>query len=334
MIDIKQVHKSFGNREILKGIDLHVPTGSVTVILGPSGSGKTTFLRTLNFLEKADAGTMQLNDISVDLHKASNKEILNVRRNTSMVFQSYNLFSNKTVIENIMEGLVTVILGPSGSGKTTFLRTLNFLEKADAGTMQLNDISVDLHKASNKEILNVRRNTSMVFQSYNLFSNKTVIENIMEGLVTVKKMKKAEARDIAQRFLKEVGMEGYDDYYPVQLSGGQQQRIGIARALAMDPEVILFDEPTSALDPELVGEVLAVIRKIAKELEVTMIIVTHEIGFAKEVADQVVFMEGGVIVEQGDPKVVLEHPNEERTRKFLSRYLTLDSELPLDSAAL
>ena len=240
MIDIKQVHKSFGNREILKGIDLHVPTGSVTVILGPSGSGKTTFLRTLNFLEKADAGTMQLNDISVDLHKASNKEILNVRRNTSMVFQSYNLFSNKTVIENVME-----------------------------------------------------------------------------GLVTVKKMKKSEAREIAQRFLKEVGMEGYDDYYPVQLSGGQQQRIGIARALAMDPEVILFDEPTSALDPELVGEVLAVIRKIAKE-----------------VADQVVFMEGGVIVEQGDPKVVLEHPTEERTRKFLSRYLTLDSEQPLDSAAL
>lgn len=150
--------------------------------------------------------------------------------------------------------------------------------------MQLNDISVDLHKASNKGILNVRRNTSMVFQSYYLFSNKTVIVNIMEGFVTVKKMKKSEARQNAQRFLKEVGMEGYDDYYPVQPSGGQQ-RIGIARALAMDPEVILFDEPTSVLNPELVGEVLAVIRKIAKELEATMIIVTHEIGFAKEVAD-------------------------------------------------
>lgn len=208
MIEIKNVHKSFGNREILKGIDLTVPTGSVTVILGPSGSGKTTFLRTLNFLEKADAGHMQLNDISVDLKKASNKEILNVRRNTSMVFQSYNLFSNKTVIENIME-----------------------------------------------------------------------------GLVTVKKMKQSAARDIATRFLTEVGMAGYEDYYPVQLSGGQQQRIGIARALAMDPQVILFDEPTSALDPELVGEVLAVIRKIARELHVTMIIVTHEIGFAREVAD-------------------------------------------------
>ena len=227
MINIKNVHKSFGNREILKGIDLTVSTGSVTAILGPSGSGKTTFLRTLNFLEKADQGTMELNDIKVDLKTASNKEILNVRRNTSMVFQSYNLFSNKTVIENIME-----------------------------------------------------------------------------GLVTVKKMNKSAAREIAQKFLKEVGMEGFDDYYPVQLSGGQQQRIGIARALAMDPQVILFDEPTSALDPELVGEVLAVIRKIARDLNVTMIIVTHEIGFAKEVADQVVFMEGGVIVEQGDPKIV------------------------------
>ncbi len=257
MINIKNVHKSFGNREILKGIDLTVSTGSVTAILGPSGSGKTTFLRTLNFLEKADQGTMELNDIKVDLKTASNKQILNVRRNTSMVFQSYNLFSNKTVIENIME-----------------------------------------------------------------------------GLVTVKKMNKSAAREIAQKFLKEVGMEGFDDYYPVQLSGGQQQRIGIARALAMDPQVILFDEPTSALDPELVGEVLAVIRKIARDLNVTMIIVTHEIGFAKEVADQVVFMEGGVIVEQGDPKIVLEHPKEERTRKFLSRYLTLEPDSPLDSAAL
>ena len=244
MIDIKQVHKSFGNREILKGIDLHVPTGSVTVILGPSGSGKTTFLRTLNFLEKADAGTMQLNDISVDLHKASNKDILNVRRNTSMVFQSYNLFSNKTVIENIME-----------------------------------------------------------------------------GLVTVKKMKKSEARQIAQRFLKEVGMEGYDDYYPVQLSGGQQQRIGIARALAMDPEVILFDEPTSALDPELVGEVLAVIRKIAKELKVTMIIVTHEMNFAREVSDRVIFMADGVIQEEGTPEQIFNNPQNDRTKAFLENML-------------
>lgn len=156
----------------------------------------------------------------------------------------------------------------------------------------------------------------------------------MEGLVTVKGLKKAKAKEIAQKYLSEVGMADYGDYYPVQLSGGQQQRIGIARALAMDPEVILFDEPTSALDPELVGEVLAVIRKIAKELNVTMIIVTHEIGFASEVADQVVFMEGGRVVEEGKPQDILAHPKEVRTREFLSRYLTLPPDTAVDSAAL
>ena len=184
-------------------------------------------------------------------------------------------------------GSVTVILGPSGSGKTTFLRTLNFLEKADAGQMTLNDITVDLHKASKKEILNIRRHTSMVFQMYNLFSNMTALENVMEGLVTVKQMKQSEARAKAEQCLEAVGMKGFEAYYPVQLSGGQQQRVGIARAIAMDPAVILFDEPTSALEPELVGEVLGAIKNIAREMHVTMIVVTHEIAFAKEVADQV-----------------------------------------------
>ena len=216
---------------------------------------------------------------------------------------------------------MTVILGPSGSGKTTFLRTLNFLGQADGGTMTLNDLTVDLHSASKKDILAVRRNTAMVFQLYNLFSNMTVLGNVMEGLVTVKKVSKAEAKERAMQCLTEVGMADYADYYPVQLSGGQQQRVGIARALAVNPEVILFDEPTSALDPELVGEVLAVIRKIAKELNVTMIIVTHEIAFAKEIADQVVFMEGGNIVEKGTAEEVLVHPKEERTKQFLNRYL-------------
>ena len=167
----------------------------------------------------------------------------------------------------------------------------------------------------------MRRNTAMVFQLYNLFSNMTVLGNVMEGLVTVKKVSKAEAKERAMQCLTEVGMADYADYYPVQLSGGQQQRVGIARALAVNPEVILFDEPTSALDPELVGEVLAVIRKIAKELNVTMIIVTHEIAFAKEIADQVVFMEGGNIVEKGTAEEVLVHPKEERTKQFLNRYL-------------
>lgn len=234
-------------------------------------------------------------------------------------------FGTHTVLNGISmtvpTGSVTVILGPSGSGKTTFLRTLNFLGQADGGTMTLNDLTVDLHSASKKDILAVRRNTAMVFQLYNLFSNMTVLGNVMEGLVTVKKVSKAEAKERAMQCLTEVGMADYADYYPVQLSGGQQQRVGIARALAVNPEVILFDEPTSALDPELVGEVLAVIRKIAKELNVTMIIVTHEIAFAKEIADQVVFMEGGNIVEKGTAEEVLVHPKEERTKQFLNRYL-------------
>lgn len=244
MIKIDNVHKAFGSREVLKGVSISVPTGSVTAILGPSGSGKTTFLRTLNFLGKADQGTLTLGDTTVDLHNASKKEILAIRRRTAMVFQSYNLFSNMTALGNVME-----------------------------------------------------------------------------GLVTVKGVKKSEARAKAEYFLEKVGMKGYEDYYPVQLSGGQQQRVGIARALAMDPEVIFFDEPTSALDPELVGEVLDTIQKIARELHVTMIIVTHEIAFARDIADQVVFMEKGKVVEAGAPSQVLVNPKEARTREFLDRFL-------------
>lgn len=235
-------------------------------------------------------------------------------------------FGNRTVLRDVsMEvptGSVTVILGPSGSGKTTFLRTINFLGQADGGTLQLDeDKPVDMAHASQKEILQVRRNTAMVFQLYNLFSHMTVLENVMEGLMTVQKKSRQEARERALACLKEVDMDQFQDYYPIQLSGGQQQRVGIARALAMNPKVILFDEPTSALDPELVGEVLTVIKKIAREWKVTMIIVTHEIAFAREIADQVIFMENGLIVEQGTADQVLSHPKEQRTRQFLNRFL-------------
>ncbi len=235
-------------------------------------------------------------------------------------------FGGKKVLDGISmqvpTGTVTVILGPSGSGKTTFLRTLNFLGKADQGTLSLDkETIVDLHDASKKDILQVRRKTAMVFQGYCLFSNMTVLENVMEGMVTVKKMKKTEAKEKAMTLLQEVGMDRFATYYPSQLSGGQQQRVGIARAMAMEPEVILFDEPTSALDPEWVGEVLAVIKKIASEKHVTMIIVTHEIAFAKEIADQVVFMEKGNVVERGTAEEVMVHPKEHRTREFLQRYL-------------
>lgn len=235
-------------------------------------------------------------------------------------------FQGRKVLNGIsMEiptGTVTVIIGPSGSGKTTFLRTLNFLGKADQGTLSFDDgTTVDLNRAGKKEILQVRRKTAMVFQSYNLFSNMTALGNVMEGMVTVRKIKKDIAREKAMELLREVGMGDFADYYPVQLSGGQQQRIGIARAMAMDPEVILFDEPTSALDPELVGEVLHVIQKIAQEKHVTMMIVTHEMAFAKEIADQIVFMEKGNIVEEGTAEEVMNHPKEHRTQEFLRRYL-------------
>ena len=234
-------------------------------------------------------------------------------------------FGDKEILKDISltvpTGSVTVILGPSGSGKTTLLRTINFLGRADGGRLYINEKSYDLHGASHKDILAVRRQTAMVFQSYNLFSNMTALQNVMEALVTVQGKKKAEARERALALLQQVGMREHADKYPAQLSGGQQQRVGIARALAVEPQVILFDEPTSALDPELVGEVLSVIREVAENLKVTMIIVTHEIAFAREVADQVVFMEGGRVVESGAPEDVLVRPQEERTRAFLNRYL-------------
>lgn len=221
---------------------------------------------------------------------------------------------------SVQTGEVVVILGPSGSGKTTLLRCINYLETADCGKLTLKEKTYDLNNASKHEVLEVRRNTAMVFQSYNLFYNKTALGNIMEPLVTVKKMNKQEAMQIARENLEKVGLADKADSYPSQLSGGQQQRIGIARAIALNPEVILFDEPTSSLDPELIGEVLEVIKKVAKEGR-TMIIVTHEISFAEEVADKVVFVDGGVIIEQGTPEEVIKNPKQERTRKFLKRIL-------------
>ena len=218
------------------------------------------------------------------------------------------------------DGSVVVILGPSGSGKTTLLRSINFLERADKGTLQLGDTQVDLHSAKKKDVLNIRRKTAMVFQNYNLFANKTALENIVEALVTGHGVTKTEAIQRAKLELKKVGLSDKEDYYPSQLSGGQQQRVGIARAVALDAEVILFDEPTSALDPELVGETLALIKQVAKEGH-TMIVVTHEMSFAEDVADKVVFMDGGYVVEEGSPKEIFLAPKEERTKQFLKRIL-------------
>lgn len=229
----------------------------------------------------------------------------------------------KDVSFKIEKGQVVTILGPSGSGKTTFLRCINFLEKADEGELKIGDTKINLKKASRKEILNVRRRTAFVFQNYGLFHHKTALQNVMEGLVVVQKIPKEEARKKAEAALEWVGLLERKDFYPSQLSGGQQQRVGIARAVALKPEVILFDEPTSALDPELVGETLEVIKKVAKK-GITMIIVTHEMSFAEEVSDKVVFMDGGSVVEEGSPKEIFTHPKEERTKKFLARIIPQD----------
>lgn len=224
----------------------------------------------------------------------------------------------KGVDIQVNKGEVVVILGPSGSGKTTLLRCINFLERADQGQLDIGDTSVDFKHVNKKEILGIRRKTAMVFQTYNLFNNKTAIENVMEGLITARNVPKNEAVEISKKMLDKVGLNEKYDAYPCQLSGGQQQRVGIARALALNPEVILFDEPTSALDPELVGEVLSVIKKVAKE-GITMIVVTHEMSFAYDVATKVVFMDGGIVVEEGTPKDIFTNAKEERTKQFLKR---------------
>ncbi|MFC5910817.1 amino acid ABC transporter ATP-binding protein [Streptacidiphilus monticola] len=247
---VRGLHKSYGPTEVLRGVDLEVRSGEVTVVLGPSGSGKSTLLRTINHLEKVDAG-----------YVAVDGELIGYRR----------------------------------SGDR-------------------------LHELKEREVRRQRTRIGFVFQNFNLFPHLTVLENLVEAPVSALGVPRAEAVERARRLLDRVGLADRADAYPRRLSGGQQQRIAIARALALEPKVLLFDEPTSALDPELVGEVLDVIKDLARG-GTTMIVVTHEIGFAREVADTVVFMDGGVIVEQGPPAQVLDQPQHERTRAFLSKVL-------------
>ncbi|ETT28906.1 methionine ABC transporter ATP-binding protein [Rhodococcus aetherivorans] len=249
-VDVRGVHKSFGSLEVLRGVDLKVRKGEVTVILGPSGSGKSTLLRTLNHLEKVDRGTVRIDGELVGYRRRGNK----------------------------------------------------------------------LHEMRERDILRQRSRIGFVFQSFNLFPHLTVLENVIEAPISAQRRDRAEVETLARELLDRVGVGDKIHDYPKQLSGGQQQRVAIARALALRPAVILFDEPTSALDPELVGEVLEVIRDLARD-GATLVIVTHEIGFAREVAHTVVFMDGGVVVEQGPPAQVLDRPTQERTRAFLSKVL-------------
>ena len=223
----------------------------------------------------------------------------------------------KGVSFDVAPGEVVCVIGPSGSGKSTILRCINGLETYQAGEIRIDGDLVDPGHAS---ITDLRLRVSMVFQRFNLFPHRTVIENVMEGPVYVKRMPRKTAEALAAGYLEKVGLADKFSAYPENLSGGQQQRVAIARALAMEPEAILFDEPTSALDPELVGEVLSVMRDVAKE-GMTMVVVTHEMGFAREVADRVLFLEGGVIVEEGPPQEMLRHPKEARTQDFLHRVI-------------
>lgn len=232
------------------------------------------------------------------------------RFNELIVFEKLNV--------NVKKGEVLVIIGPSGSGKSTFLRCLNNLEKIDGGKVLID--GEELNPKDKSKMRNMIIKMGMVFQNFNLFPHMTALENVMESPITVKGENKEEVKKKAEALLKKVGLLDKSDAYPSKLSGGQKQRVAIARALAMEPEIMLFDEPTSALDPELVGEVLSVMKELAKE-GMTMVVVTHEMSFAKDVGDRVIFMDGGKIVEEGPPEEIFTNPKEERTREFLKKVL-------------
>lgn len=225
----------------------------------------------------------------------------------------------KNVSLSLEEGKVAVLIGPSGSGKSTFLRCINFLERANKGTIKIDNCTVNCETANKKEINQLRSLTSMVFQNYCLFFNKTALENIMEPMVSVQKLNKNEAKEKAIDIIKSIGLLDKQNNYPTQLSGGQQQRIGIGRAMAVNSKLMLIDEPTSSLDPELVGEVLKLLYQLAKE-KTTMIIATHEMKFAKHIADKVIFIDNGEIIEEGSAEEIFNNPKSERLRQFLNKF--------------
>lgn len=217
-------------------------------------------------------------------------------------------------------GEVIAIIGPSGMGKSTFLRCINYIERPEKGIIEIDNVKVDAEKCTEKEIKQLRLKTSMVFQNYNLFKNKTVLENVMLPMTSVQKLEKDEAKKNALQYIDQVGLMDKINEYPSRLSGGQQQRVGIARAMAVNPKLILLDEPTSSLDPELVLGILEILKNLAHEHKRTMIIVTHEMRFARDIADRIVFIDDGKIIEEGTPEVLFTNPQNERTKKFLERF--------------
>ena len=239
-------------------------------------------------------------------------------RNLKKSFEKYEALKGINI--TVKKGDMIVIIGPSGGGKTTLLRCINFLEKADEGTLVFDDEKFNLAKINDKDIAKIRKKTAFVFQNYNLFLNKTALQNVTEGLIVARHVNKNRADEIGMNLLDKVGLKDKYNLYPSQLSGGQQQRVAIARALATNPEIIFFDEPTSALDTELINEVLDVMKELVKE-GITMIVVTHELSFAREVSNKVVFIEDGRIIEENNTRDFFENPKEQRTKEFLKKFL-------------
>ncbi|WP_273336324.1 amino acid ABC transporter ATP-binding protein [Clostridium luticellarii] len=258
-----------------------------------------------------------MENAAVDNNKDFNKSKYMIEAtHLTKSFNDLTVFKDLSI--KVKKGEVLVVIGASGSGKSTLLRCLNHLEELDSGTVIIE--GEKLNPKDRKMIRRVTTKMGMVFQNFNLFPHMTAIQNVMEAPLVVKKEKKAKVKEMAEKLLDKVGLKDKKDYYPSKLSGGQQQRVAIARALAMNPDIMLFDEPTSALDPELVGEVLNVMKDLAKD-GMTMVVVTHEMGFAKEVADRVIFMDGGKILEQGTPEQIFSHPKEDRTKAFLDKVI-------------
>ena len=290
LLKIKNLHKSFGKLEVLKGVTTDINKGDVVAIIGPSGCGKSTFLRCLNFLENPTAGEIYFND---EVIFKNERVYLKRKMKALLALKKTNEFDD--------------------AAKNEYLN----LEKEYT---ELRAVEKAIEKVTNKKINEYRQKIGMVFQQFNLFPHLTVLQNITLGPIKLKKVSEAEAKAQGMELLKKVGLEDKADAYPSTLSGGQKQRIAIVRALAMNPDVMLFDEPTSALDPEMVGEVLNVMTELAKN-GMTMVVVTHEMGFAKEVANRVIFMSDGVIKEENSPKEFFENPQDERLKDFLSKVL-------------
>ena len=294
LLKVKALCKQFGNNKVLKGVDLDVYRGNVIAIIGPSGCGKSTFLRCLNLLETPTAGEITFRD--------------------ECFFRAYSLYTKEKI-----DALEIAIKADKTAGKSMTEKSTELCRlRAELKSLKAEERVVE--KSTNKSINVHREKIGMVFQQFNLFNNLTILENLVLAPVKLKKCTRAEAEAKAFALLDKVGLKDKADMYPHALSGGMKQRVAIVRALAMEPEIMLFDEPTSALDPEMVGEVLDLIRDLANE-GMTMVIVTHEMGFAREVADRILFMDGGIIQEEGSPEEMFKHPKNPRLQEFLSKVL-------------